>query len=67
MQGGGDQKSFTLSQGGGGESQKFHPYLWGLGIERGFDRPPPPLHINNEHSLIRSIIYASRPDNNSIM
>ena len=44
MQGGG-QKSFTLGQGGGvtkvsplfgGGSKKF------LGIERGFDRPPPP-------------------------
>ena len=45
--GGGGQKSFTLGQGGGGGSQKFHPYLGGgskkfLGIERGFDRPPPP-------------------------
>ena len=45
--GGGGHKSFTLGQGGGG-SQKFHPYLGGggskkfLGIERGFDRPPPP-------------------------
>ena len=45
--GGGGHKSFTLGQ-GGGASQSFTP-IWGgggskkcLGIERGFDRPPPP-------------------------
>ena len=48
MQGEGGQKKFTLGQGGGGH-KSFTP-IWGggskkfLGIERGFDRPPPPLH-----------------------
>ena len=55
MQGGGSKKFHTWSGGGGvtkvsplfggGGSKKF------LGIERGFDRPPPPPYINNEHSL----------------
>ena len=42
MQGGGVTKVSPLF--GGGGSRKF------LGIERGFD-PPPPRYINNEHSL----------------
>ena len=41
----GGQKSFTLGQGGG--VHKSLTPIWGftqkdLGIERGFDRPPPP-------------------------
>ena len=54
MQGGGVKKVSHLVRGGvtkvsplfgGGGSKKM------LGIERGFDRPPPPPYINNEHSL----------------
>ena len=42
VRGGGGHKNVTPIWGGGG-SKKF------LGIERGFDPPPP--YINNEHSL----------------
>ena len=60
----GGYKSFTLGQGGGGLSQKFHPYL---GVKKYLGiMPPPPPYINNEHSLKATIKTYKHYNMNSI-